>query len=193
MGVLEVPPPAPPRNDVLEFWLPGPFYNWITYAKKGGKRRRVEHIGRHPTPKGNRKVARIVPGKGFATVVTDPATREAELALIAALAPFAPHEPWIGALRADFTFVFVPPEKPHWRREACLAGAINPTGATLGDRDNLHKMLADALETAGFYENDARIFDGAVTKTYGLEPGYRVRLQKVHEPESAAEWKAWPK
>ena len=120
-----------------------------------------------------------------------PNIKAAELALIEALRPLAPQEPWDCAIRMDVTFVFVPPAKPRWRYEAAIAGAIQVTSATLGDRDNLHKLLADAMEKAGFYTNDARLAKGPVDKAYGVEPGYRVRLERIREPKTAAEWKTW--
>lgn len=179
--------PAPLAEvDVIQFWLPGPFF---VYREK-----RAEKTGRCPVPKGRGKVARIVPGKGFATITEHPATKAAEKALVAALLPWAPPRPWEGPVRLDVDFVFTPPSGgPRWKLEACLANAIGVTGDHLGDRDNLHKLLADAMEKAGFFSHDSRITEGEVRKRWGTEPGYRVKLTRIREPKSYAEWKEWPR
>lgn len=165
----------------MEFWLPGPFFEWR-------EKRKTKH-GRCPVPKGRGKVARVVPGKGFATVTESPKTRAAEIALVTELEPLAPPFPY-GAVRMDVDFVFVPPLKPKWAYEAALAGFIHVTGDHLGDRDNLHKLLADAMEKAGFWEHDSRIVEGEVRKRWGEEPGYRVKLTALREVTSFEEWKA---
>jgi len=169
------------RPPVLEFWLPGPFFSW--------REKRKEHQGRCPVPKGRGKVARIVPGKGFATVTESPKTRAAEIALITALEPLAPPAPY-EACRLDIDFVFVPPSKPLWLYEASLAGYTHVTGDHLGDRDNLHKLLGDALEKALFVTKDSRIVEGDVRKRWGVEPGYQIRFTALREVTSFAEWKA---
>jgi Holliday junction resolvase RusA-like endonuclease len=133
----------------------------------------------------------VVPGKGFATITENPATRAAEKALVEELLPLAPPVAWEGAIRMDVTFVFVPPLKPRWQYEAAVAGFIHPTGDNLGDRDNLHKLLADAMEKAGFYVKDSRLVKGLVEKAYGDEPGYRVRMELIPEPKTFEEWKTW--
>lgn len=182
------PPPEfvrPEPGTTVSFWLPGPFF---TYREK-----RQEKTGRCPAPKGRGKVARQVPGKGFATVTDSPATKAAEAALVDALymLPMRPRVPWEGPIRMDVDFVFTPPTSgPAWRLEACLANAIGVTSNGLGDRDNLHKLLADAMEKAHWYTQDSRLTEGDVRKRYGPEPGYKVKLTAIREVQSFAEWKA---
>lgn len=180
------------RNDrglqAIEFFLPGPFFTYR--ERKPGDERTETYEGRCPIPK-NRKKARTVPGKGFATVTDAPPIKAAERALVMALRPLAPPQPLIGPLKMDVAFVFVPPAKPKWRREAALLGCVHVAGVTHGDRDNLHKLLADAMEKAGFYVNDSQLVGGDVGKAYGEVPGYRVHMVQLREPTSANDWKRW--
>lgn len=179
------PTTASIKLEPIRFWLPGPFF---TYREK-----RKEKTGRCPVPKGRGKVARIVPGKGFATVTESPRTRAAEKALVEALAPFAPPKAWDCPVRLDADFVFTPPTSgPAWRIEASLANQVYVTADTLGDRDNLHKLLADAMEKAGFFVRDSQIVEGDVRKRFGPEPGYRVAITPLRFPGSFVEWKSWP-
>jgi len=175
--------PAVSDGAVIEFWLPGPFFNY--------REKRKDKVGRLPSPKGRGKVARIVPGKGFATVTDAPSTVAAEKALVDALTPLAPPAAWACPVRLDVDFVFTPPTSgPAWMEEACLANAVHVTSDSLGDRDNLHKMLGDAMEKAGFYVRDSAIVEGDVRKLYGPEPGYRVKMTALHDVSSFSEWKA---
>ncbi len=164
----------------MHFWLPGPRYTW----REAGK----EHTAWLPTPKGNHMAARAT--GDFAQMYVRPRFKAADKALVSALLPLAPEIPF-EAVRMDVAFVFVPPLKPAWFHEAALAGFVqcDRTGRSYGDRDNLHKLLADSMERAGFFANDATITQGDVRKEWGLERGYRIKLTPLHSV-TRAEWKA---
>ena len=169
----------------ISFFLPGPFFSYR--ERRDNKMQTIE--SRLPVPK-NKKQARIVHSKGMAVIYDPPKTKNATKALVAALEPYAPPEPWNGSVFLDVGFVFVPPVAwPKWKQEAARNGMIRPNTQSVGDRDNLHKLLADALETAGFFINDAQLVDGKVYKEYGAVPGYEIFMWQEWEPKTNAEWK----
>lgn len=170
----------------LEFFLHGPEFS---YRKKNPNTKKMEtKHGQHPIPKSNAKSAVQRPGSKFPVVIEDPRTKAASKALISALEPLGPRYPF-GAVRLDVDFVFVPLKSPKWRHEAALAGFIECDQHNYGDRDNLHKMLADAMQAAGFFADDCQVTRGEVAKVYGPHRGFRIKLTPLRSVASFEEWK----
>lgn len=103
-----------------------------------------------------------------------------------------PPRPWRGPVALSVVFVMpIPKSFLKWQRECALAGLIEPTARGSGDRDNMHKLLGDALEAAQFYVDDSQITWGPVGKRYGEVPGYEVEVTyRPMPPKSAAEGRA---
>lgn len=96
---------------------------------------------------------------------TPPATQGAEddLAAFAAL-KMEGRAPFDAPVRVDVIAEYRPPAS--WskkRRDAAMAGAPKPTKP---DRDNLDKLIGDALNGI-VWRDDALICDGRTTKVYG--------------------------
>ena len=145
-------------------------------------------IPRRPAVQGNSSVIRKnrKTGKRFVGKSERTRSAQAEVALLA-----SPHLPRVAFAKADFAirldvvFVFEPPPSwDEWKRLEALDGRYYPTEEHLGDRDNLHKLLADALEKAGFFESDSQLVDGVVAKRYGPHEGYAIQITAL--PQSKA-------
>jgi Holliday junction resolvase RusA-like endonuclease len=110
---------------------------------------------------------------------TPKATRDSEnmIASIAqAAAPGWTHEPGT-PLAVRMHAVFKIPAS--WSRKAkalAIAGKTLPTGRA--DVDNLAKCVLDAIQPA-LISNDAAVVSLVVSKSYGLEPGVSVVVQKI--------------
>lgn len=92
----------------------------------------------------------------------------------------APREPLTGSLRMDVTFmVKVPKSYKGAKLAEALCGMLRPDTPDKGDRGNHLKLLEDALEGV-FYVNDAQICAGDVSKMFGRESGYFVRIEELH-------------
>ena len=178
---------------VARFFLPGAVFTWRAKKKthKGPCPKRG-HCTRTfeatlPVGKGNSK--RALNGR----VVPDPKTAAAGPALAKLLGshPAKPGAPLSGDVGLDVVYVFSAPERPLWRREACLANWVRPTQRGTYDIDNLTKLLGDALEKAGWVADDARVTCGFKAKIYGAVPGYWLQVSSFDpSPSSAAIWRA---
>ena len=79
-----------------------------------------------------------------------------------------PAKPLEGALRMQLAFYFARP-KNHYRTGRFskeLKSGVPYWHTTVPDLDNLEKMVADALEMAGFYKNDSYIAQKQSEKIY---------------------------
>lgn len=95
-------------------------------------------------------------------------------AVLLAVRPHLPSEPWAGPVRVDVDVYFERPQRLCRRKDP--SGPI-PHCAT-PDRDNLDKSILDALAAAGLFLNDSQVCQGAVSKWYaakGYGPGVRIR------------------
>lgn len=174
---------------MIELFLPAPTFTW--------REKRKTRTARHPIGKGNREKIQTA-GKRC------PKCRRGEkmwiapidrvVAAQAALAralfdhPLRPPEP-LGTVVLDCTFVFEPTASwPEWRKAQALENVERPEGSNIADRDQLHKMLADALEDAEWIDNDRTIVEGDVSKVFGPEAGFRLRLRPLPPaPKTLAE------
>lgn len=136
--------------------------------------------------KGNSK--QIFKRGGRVFVASKPEDKAKEVTLTNLLLGHRPGAPLTGPLSLDVTFVFpLLKSFPAWKREAALAGYVLPDKRP--DRGNCLKLLEDAMEKAGFYNDDAQIVGGRVEKTYGEVAGYHIRLSQLEHVSTAAEWK----
>lgn len=142
--------------------------------------RLVFFLPQRPKSKGNsKKIVRF--GARLGLIGSKPA-REAEASLFELARPFAPLTPIAGPVRLDVAFVTAYPKGPAWKRQAAIDGRLYPDRRP--DRGNLLKLAEDALEKAGFYEDDARVVSGLVEKVYGPEAGYRISLTRLVQAEA---------
>ena len=186
-------------SDPIAFFLPMPEFTWRETKKthagrcpKRGHCTETRHGGDKPETKGNRKKVTMI--GGHASIRESNRAVAAEEAVCAALRKREerPEAPMANDVVFDVVFTFAPPNGwPAWKKEAALAGAIRPTSANCGDRDNCHKSIADALAGAGYIADDALITDGVVAKQYGPAPGYWIGLRELQPtPKTAKEWRA---
>ena len=47
------------------------------------------------------------------------------------------------------------------------------------DLDNLAKLMLDALGKAGFYKDDALVYDLHISKCFSYDPGYQISLTEI--------------
>ena len=189
----------------LEFWLPGPLVTWRERLSHGHGSRHAEmktHTKQAPLPKNGDRVynqgPRVPPKIG-------PSKRTAALrvALVEALAVYAPDSPLEGPLLVDVVYQFeIPTGWPAWRQEAARAGFVPCVEHSRGDLCNLGKPFYDAMQPlydamkvkhgAGLIADDCLITKRGEEKRYGPVRGYQVEIyQLVAGPQSAVEWKAW--
>lgn len=151
-----------------------------------------------PRPKGNRDEIRVCPrckalrsprkgckvckGRGKWISPPDAILRHQNgVRRLAMLMLAGARGPWAGPVALDVDFVFqVPASWPKWKRQAALEGRLWPSSERYGDRDNLEKLLGDALKGV-LFADDSRIVDGRVRKVFGEESGYRLRVEFLQE------------
>lgn len=73
-------------------------------------------------------------------------------------------------------FMKIPKSASKKQRKAMLAGEILPTKKP--DRDNIDKIIMDALNGVAFYD-DAQVVAGGVLKLYGLVPRVEVQIRAI--------------
>lgn len=96
-------------------------------------------------------------------------------AIIRVARPLAPARPIVGPVRVDETF-FIP--RPGRLNRLCDPPEPLPCH-TRSDRDNLDKVVLDALTRAEFWGDDQQVCDGFVRKYYHAKdgrPGVWVRV-----------------
>lgn len=115
----------------------------------------------HPVPKKRPRVTR----SGHAYTPKDSVAYEAEVARMAksAMGSAEPLETPVAAY--IYINYAVPPSYTKKRREACLSGSERPTGANLGDIDNVAKQILDACNGI-VYKDDRQVVSLHVTKRY---------------------------
>ena len=96
-------------------------------------------------------------------------------ALILLAAQHAPKEPMEGPLRLTVTFEF--PWRASESKKRRESGPMWKD--TRPDVDNLTKQLADALESAGFFTNDAQIAYLEVCKLFGFAGRTLVEIEEL--------------
>lgn len=161
---LTSPAPAGWR---LEHWLSVPGAEF-TYREK-----RRTKTARLPAVKGNTpKIIKIGGGYSVSPAEkTAAAGRALERLLPRAAAPIE------GEVRVEVDFVFEPASSwPKARRARALAGLEPCVQQNRGDLEQLTKLLNDALEARGYFQNDAAVVELEARKRYGRSQGYVVRL-----------------
>lgn len=97
--------------------------------------------------------------------------------------------PLRGAVRVSMVFTFRPP-----------ASAIDRIGTPhiqKPDKDNLEKLVLDALEAAGVLGNDSQVAQGPTEKWWGSRPGVAAKIEQIsavrRDPEASglSEPPAW--
>jgi len=128
-----------------------------------------------PRPKGNRDEIRK---RGRRRWIAPPDWVERhQRAIRMCAAGYAPAEPWPGEVEVDVVFTFQVPISWGLRAaRAAFEGKVRPSSANLGDRDNLEKLLLDALKGL-FFVDDAQVVDGRVGKAWGPRDGYQVTIR----------------
>ena len=160
----------------LAMWIPGVSF---VYVERDKKRRNPKAIrARLPKPKGNANkiITRRIGGRTVAGVSPVERVVAAEAALVKVIPP-NPGAPLAGGIRLEVEFRFEPaPSWPAWKRAAACAGLVLCLEHDRGDLEQLAKLLLDALETAGWIEDDCRVVDLHLRKRYAREQGYLVRV-----------------
>lgn len=81
--------------------------------------------------------------------------------------PYRPGKPFTGPIRLDLTFIL--PRPKNLKRKSHPEGWIPHSKRP--DRDNLVKGTQDGLSAAGFWLDDAQIYDGRAAKYYAERDG----------------------
>ena len=143
-----------------------------------------------PAAKGRaRAVPRIVWKDGepeaIVNLVTPEDTRQAERAIRAAFKRKYPrHLPWAGPIRLNFTAVFaIPTTFSKKLREQARGGSLFVTKKP--DKDNIEKLIVDALNKVAFHD-DSQIIGGGI-KIYGTLPRIEFSLQRLEQEATPAE------
>ena len=89
------------------------------------------------------------------------------------LKPHRPQETLTGALKVSLYFVFATKVK----------GKQGKYKDTKPDCDNISKLVLDAMEKVGFYENDSRISDLRIVKKWGEVGSLRVVIEYAENAE----------
>lgn len=102
-------------------------------------------------------------------------------AVLLAVRPHLPPEPWSGPVHVTATVYFERPQR--------LCRKKDPDGpvphCAPPDRDNLDKSILDALAHAGLFHNDSQVCQGGVHKWYaakGYGPGVRIVAFPIKAP-----------
>ena len=128
-----------------------------------------------PRPKGNRDEIRKRGNKRWIAPPDWVVKHQRAIRLCAA--QHAPPAPWPGEVELDVVFVFKVPAS--WDLAAArlaFEGKVRPSTASVGDRDNLEKLLLDALKGL-FFIDDGQVVDGRVAKAWGPKDGYQVSIR----------------
>lgn len=133
-----------------------------------------------PTATAQQRKHRIAKIKGKQMVMTykPQPVKDAEELFRIHLASFCPNEPIEGPIRVscDWIFPWRKSEKKSVMREF---SAIPKT--TKPDSGNSNKLLIDCMTKAGFWNDDAQVFDESARKYWGDEPGILVSIEWGHE------------
>jgi Holliday junction resolvase RusA-like endonuclease len=131
-----------------------------------------------PAQKGNSK--QIVRFGGKVRLVSSAKDKQAERELTRLLEAHAPDAPLDGPLQLRLTIHHpVPSSWPQWRTEAALQGVVLPSGNGTPDVGNVLKLVEDAMEAAGWIEDDARTVAYHLDSLYSAEPGYTVKVSTL--------------
>lgn len=141
-------------------------------------------VGGVPTPKGRpRARVVIIGGRPTAQFYTPAETRAAEQIFLTLAMPAKPKQPLTGPLRLDLLFVLpIPPSWPVRERARAATGARWPSDRGTPDRDNLLKLVQDALNGV-FWHDDSQICAGETRMIYGTDPRTEVRITQLIEGE----------
>ena len=143
-----------------------------------------------PAAKGRaRAVPRIVWQSGVpvavVNLITPPDTRAAEAAIRAAFKRKYPdHRPWTGPVLLGFNAVFaIPGSFGYQLRARAQAGDLYVTKKP--DKDNIEKLIVDALAGVAFVD-DSQVIGGGV-KIYGERPRLEFSLRRIAQVQTPAE------
>jgi len=111
-------------------------------------------------------------GKSFATVYTPKTNAGFKDDVMIQARRHKPVAPLTGPLRVDIEAIFRRPKKHFWTgKRAHLLRDDAPTMHTrTPDRDNVDKLILDALTNVGFWLDDCQVCAGEVRKRYA-DPG----------------------
>lgn len=111
---------------------------------------------------------RIGIGKGGKAIIfSSKRKKDYQFLVQAAAARYRPSRPITGPVKLDLTFI-LPRPKDLMRKSAPDGWIPHPKRP---DRDNLVKGTQDGLSAAGFWLDDAQIFDGRTVKYYAERGG----------------------
>lgn len=79
-----------------------------------------------------------------------------------------------GAVRVRMVFMFEPPGAERQR--------LGTPHTHKPDKDNLEKLVLDAMEKAGVFKNDSQVADGPVEKWWGERAGVTVLVEQIDAP-----------
>lgn len=96
-----------------------------------------------------------------------PELKAARVKLRDAVARFRPETPISGPVSLLVTWYF-PANGRHRNREPKI---------TRPDTDNLQKLLKDVMTEAGFWKDDAQVYEEYIKKLWGLVPGLYIVIQ----------------
>ncbi len=121
---------------------------------------------------------RIGKGKsGKAIIFSSKRKKGYQFLVQAAAARYRPSRPITGPVKLDLTFI-LPRPKSLMRKSVPDGWIPHPKRP---DRDNLVKGTQDGLSAAGFWLDDAQIFDGRTTKYYAERGGDARIIVRIEE------------
>lgn len=115
---------------------------------------------------------------GKAIIYSGKAKKDYQFLVAVSAKRYRPSQPFIGPLKMDLVFILA---RPKALMRKCDSDDLIPMSRR-PDRDNLQKGTQDGLSAAGFWLDDAQIFDGRVAKFYaekGGDPRIIVTIEEV--------------
>lgn len=145
-----------------------------------------------PMAKRSQKViTRRMGDRAFSSIVSTDTVVQAEAYFVSFARQHKPEVAIQGAIAMRIACVFplVGAVSSGWKRAAALVHRIFPKSKRRDDADNLAKLVMDAMQRAGYWEDDGQVVDLHITKRYGVEPGTEVWVWSLPECTSAKAWK----
>lgn len=115
--------------------------------------------------------------KGKRIVYSDKKKQDYQFLVAAAARQYAPRQPLMGPIRAEFTFIL--PRPARLMRKSDFDGWI--PHIAVPDTDNLEKGTKDALSKAGFWKNDSQVYDAHTRQFYAEKKGDPRIIVKIEE------------
>lgn len=146
------------------------------FAGCSGKRVREFFIDCTPprtTHQSGQVIHRTAAGKPF--IAQNAKAKNVANTLIAQLSCFAPSEPFTKPTRLEVFWQF--PFRKSDTKKARELGMIPCTARP--DADNLAKLFLDAMGKAGFFKDDALVYDFRLVKVYAARHGINVKIEEI--------------